>query len=152
MKSTHYSLIILLAGWLIACSSPNIEKSVTKQSETPTLIGYWTLEKEEQPAEKHVQQFTNKTSEVILNFQKNGYFLVYDSLVGSEVKTTGIAKKAIRKKGQWEMNQKAVTLLTTQGDSTYTEKIIIQELTNQKLSYTNEFKGKITKFSYKRKS
>lgn len=133
MKKLYTTILI---GFLLSMSSCTSTKSSKDQDTVAaaSIVGRWKLEKEERrPVTEKGVVYKDQPTYVILNVQKNGYFILYDTFIDPAWKSKGLPLISERSKGQWEMTDKVLKLHHNSGDTSYTETIEISEMDKKTL-------------------
>jgi len=132
MKVLYATLLIGISFTFNACN-PGKEAEGQEAAGNP-IVGRWKLEKEEQKAtrEKGVE-YADQPTFVILNVQKNGYFILYDTFIDPAWKKKGLPLISERSKGQWEMKGKELSLHHNSDDTSFTEIVQVTEIGNKTL-------------------
>jgi len=132
MKVLYATILMGISVALYSCNSSKNTEDQEKEAGT-SIVGRWKLEKEEQKStrEKGVV-YADQPTFVILNVQKNGYFILYDTFIDPAWKQKGLPLISERSKGQWELTGKQLKL-NHSADSSYTEIIQISEITDKTL-------------------
>jgi len=120
-------LLFLTAGLvLFSCSSNNVSKE--------NLVGRWKLSKKEGNDKKSID-LTNKSTVLILNLEENGYFTYYDSVTNPDWINTGVPRIQVQSHGQWSLEDK--TLILTDSEQDKTERLVIQEISDNDMITKN---------------
>lgn len=115
----YLQFYLILAG--VAMTSCSESSAIDKDH----IVGRWQLSKKEDKNSKSID-LTNKPTVLILNIQKNGYFIYYDSVVSQNWINTGVPRIQVQSKGQWELKDNE--LILTDPDQNTTDKMIIESL------------------------
>lgn len=112
---------------LSSCSSKSGEKKEVKEIsfDENSLSKRWMLHDD--------QNKKNEAIEVILSMEKNGYFMIYDTVTDKKFIDAGINKIQPISKGQWKINDQKLVLNHIMDDSTRVEEFTIQSLDPDKL-------------------
>lgn len=116
-----------------ACSGNN--KPAVKETvdeETVSIQGKWVLIKSED-SNSRKKNHQNQPSNVILDFQKNGFFIVYDTFVDPAWRKKGLPLIQKRASGQWKLQKSDLTMIYRDKDSTRTEKFKIVRCSEKEL-------------------
>jgi hypothetical protein len=117
---------------LFSCSESNLDKE--------ELVGRWQLSKKEDKNSKSID-LKNSPTVLILNLQKNGYFIYYDSVVNESWRKTGVPLIQVQSRGQWTLVGKDLTL--TDSDQNTVENLTIDSFDDNSMvtkSASNEAK------------
>lgn len=142
MKTTVYSLFILLVTTLASC-----ENAMDSAS---TIKGKWLLEKQEKDSQKPVT-FKGQPTNIVLDLENNGYFLVYDTLMSDEWANTGVPRKQERARGQWTLEKDVLTLSHLSPDKNTIETYTIDQLSESQLVLSIKNKKGTVVSTYKKK-
>lgn len=124
----------LLFGF--SCSDSNSADSQPKKesnaNHSPALIGEWVLISREYP-DKRVKKFNESPADFIVEFEKNGYFEIYDKI---KQKNTTDDKPFInrRRLGQWTIKDSTLTFIYEEKDSTIMQQMTIVNASDKKLT------------------
>ncbi|AEA45505.1 lipocalin family protein [Fluviicola taffensis] len=113
--------LVSFSSIISSCSSDS--KGVTKKNtgkEEISVLGRWVLIKSED-LDSRKTNHQNQPSNVVLNFQKNGFFIIYDTFVDPSWRKKGFPLIQERTSGQWELKDSALTLVHQEKDTSYTE-------------------------------
>lgn len=116
-----------------ACSTDH--KTTAKETpakEAGSILGKWVLIKSED-SNSRKKNHQNQPSNVILNFQKNGFFIVYDTFVDPAWRKKGLPLIQKRTSGQWELQNSDLTMIYRDKDSSRTEKFKIMRCDGKEL-------------------
>lgn len=125
---------------LTACNRSGSESNSSEKkevkTETPLVVGKWQLTKTED-ASKHAEK-QNGLSVIVLDIQKNGYFIVYDTFVDPNWKKKGLPLIEQRASGQWELKDEDLTLTYSEEQNGKVEQLKVTKLTSSELITKNE--------------
>ena len=128
-------LIVLLSlsalVFLQSCGGNSTAKESNKDQET-TIIGKWRLTKKGQK-ENENQSEAKQPTQVVMDLQKNGFFIVYDTFLDPEWKKKGLPLIQEITKGQWTFEKSTLTLNHQTPDTTYTETFNVSSVSNETL-------------------
>jgi hypothetical protein len=134
MKYAIVFLSLVAFNTLISsCSSDN--KPVTEISTEEnkiSVLGRWVLIKSED-LESNKTSHQNQPSNVVLNFQKNGFFIIYDTFVDPSWRKKGFPLIQERTSGQWELKDSSLTLIHQEKDTSFTENLKIVSCNKKEL-------------------
>ncbi len=85
-----------------------------------SIIGRWVLIKSED-SDSRKTDHQNQPSDVILNIQKNGFFIVYDTLVDPKWRKKGLPLIQERTSGQWKLQDSLLTMMHEDKDTSFAE-------------------------------
>ncbi len=124
MKRSTVNLLSFFILLLFAsCSTGNQEVENTKEQKKISIIGRWVLIKSEDSSRKKNHQ--NQPSDVVLNIQKNGFFIVYDTFVDPKWRKKGLPLIQERTSGQWKIEDSLFTMIHEDKDTSYSEEFKI---------------------------
>lgn len=119
----YFALVISIG---FACSNNTSDKSASneeaKVNHSPALIGEWVLISRQYPNDK-VKKFSESPADFIVEFEKNGYFEVYD-----KIKLTNPDDKPFinrRRLGQWTIKGSDLMLIYEENDSLMRQEMTI---------------------------
>ncbi|MDF3026246.1 MAG: hypothetical protein K0S23_553 [Fluviicola sp.] len=111
-----FFILLLFAS----CSAETKEvKNATKQGEI-SITGRWILIKSEDAGMRKTDH-QNQPSDVVLNFKKNGFFIIYDTLVDPAWRKKGLPLIQRRTSGQWKLKGNVLTMVHDEKDTSYSE-------------------------------
>jgi uncharacterized protein YcfL len=126
----HLSFFVLLL--LASCSAETKEaKNATKQGEI-SITGRWVLIKSEDAGIRK-KDHQNQPSDVVLNFRKNGFFIIYDTFVDPAWRKKGLPLIQRRTSGQWKLDGDALTMIYDEKDTSYSENFKIVRCNGKEL-------------------
>lgn len=123
---------VIFGASLFSCSESSLDKE--------ELVGRWQLSKKEDKNSKSID-LKNSPTVLILNLQKNGYFIYYDSVVNESWRKTGVPLIQVQSRGQWSLEGKDLTL--TDSDQNTVENLTIDSFDDDNMvtkSSSNEAK------------
>lgn len=128
MKIAHPLLVIALPVYLVSCNSGS-ENPIKADDMKSALAGRWELQKEEKnPSDEKGIAYSNQPTDVILKLEKNGYFLLYDTVLNPEWKSKGLPLITERSKGQWDYLDNKLVLNHTGKDTSYLEELEVSKV------------------------
>lgn len=134
---TIKTLLCALAFFVGAsCSNSNSTdlkpKQESKVNHSPALIGEWVLISREYP-DKKVKKFSESPADFIVEFEKNGYFEIYDKI--KQKKSTDDKPFINRRRlGQWTIKDSTLTFIYEEKDSTIMQQMTIVNASDKKLT------------------
>lgn len=84
------------------------------------VTGRWVLIKSEDSGSRKTDH-QNQPSDVVLNIQKNGFFIVYDTFVDPKWRKKGLPLIQERTSGQWKLDDSLFTLMHRDKDTAFSE-------------------------------
>lgn len=157
MFNTKYIFGVLVTPLLIiGCTSTDstsdsIEKN--SDSENNLIVGRWKLEKEVLTSSKQeIIEYKNQPSAVLLNVQKNGYYMLYDSIVDPSWKKKGLPLIQVRSKGQWELEGTEFSMNQQSAENNDSESFEVMALTKSELVTKGTKKKSAVTRTYSRKN
>ncbi|WP_294672163.1 hypothetical protein [uncultured Fluviicola sp.] len=121
MKQSTINLLLFFTLLLFVSCSTNTEKVETKtEQKKMSIIGRWVLIKSEDSGFRKTDH-QNQPSDVVLNIQKNGFFIVYDTLVDPKWRKKGLPLIQERTSGQWKLEDSLLTMIHDDKDTSFTE-------------------------------
>lgn len=147
MKTRFIYALLLSSLGMYACSStPSTEKE-----ETAPIVGRWKLTSEEKaPSNKSASYSSKEHSMVVLQLQKNGYFMEYDTILDPEWKKKGLHQIERRSKGQYTYEGNTLTLNHSSSDTAFTEVMTVNKLTDTDLTLVFKSKNATVTKIYKK--
>ncbi len=142
MKVTVYLFLLSLTTLLIGCNSGVPSKEA--------LNGKWLLEKQETENQQPVT-FDKKPTQIVLDVEANGYFLMYDTLIVDEWANTGVPRKQERARGQWELKNHELILNHLSPDKNTVEHYSIDALASDKMVLSLKTKSGTVISTYSKK-
>lgn len=132
---------------MYACSST----PSTENEEAAPIVGRWKLTSEEKaPSNKSAIYSSKEHSMVVLQLQKNGYFMEYDTILDPEWKKKGLHQIERRSKGQYTYEGNTLTLNHSSNDTAFTEVMTVNKLTNTDLTVVFKSKNATVTKTYKK--
>jgi hypothetical protein len=113
--------ILLLSA---ACSTDNQEVENTGVKKVLSITGRWVLIKSEDSGSRKTNH-QNQPSDVVLNIQKNGFFMVYDTFVDPKWRKKGLPLIQERTSGQWKLEDSLLTMIHQDKDTSFSEEFKI---------------------------
>lgn len=124
-----FIFILLLSA---SCSTDNQELGNTEEQKKLSITGRWVLiQSEETGSQKTNHQ--NQPSDVILNLQKNGFFIVYDTFVDPKWRKKGLPLIQERTSGQWKLEDSTLIMTHQDQDTSYMEQFKIKACDGKEL-------------------
>lgn len=121
MKQLTINLLSLFILLLFASCSTETEKVENSQEQQKmSVIGRWVLIKSED-SEFRKTNHQNQPSDVVLNIQKNGFFIIYDTLVDPKWRKKGLPLIQERTSGQWKLEDSLLTMIHRDKDTSFME-------------------------------
>lgn len=111
-----FSILLLFAS----CSTETQEVENAAAQKKMSIVGRWVLIKSEDSGSRKTDH-QNQPSDVILNIRKNGFFIVYDTLVDPKWRKKGLPLIQERTSGQWELRDSLLTMIHQDKDTSFTE-------------------------------
>lgn len=139
MKRSTVNLFVLLL--FASCTTDPQKAENAPEQPTISIIGRWVLSKSEDSGSRKTNH-RNQPSDVVLNIQKNGYFIVYDTFVDPKWHKKGLPLIQERSSGQWELNDSVLTMIHEDKDTSYRENFKIKICNGNEL--VTEHSGKKT--------
>lgn len=119
-RSTINLLSLFILLFFASCSTDTEKVENTPEQKKLSIIGRWVLIKSEDSGfRKTIHQ--NQPSDVILNIQKNGFFIVYDTLVDPKWRKKGLPLIQERTSGQWKLEDSLLTMIHEDKDTSFME-------------------------------
>ena len=141
-----YALLLSSLGMYACSSSPSTEKE-----ETAPIVGRWKLTSEEKaPSNKSANYSSKEHSMVVLQLQKNGYFMEYDTILDPEWKKKGLHQIERRSKGQYTYEGNTLTLNHSSNDTAFSEVMTVNKLTDTDLTVVFKSKNATITKTYKK--
>lgn len=122
--STLNLLATLLLLLLLASCSTDSKKLETIPTEQLSVTGRWVLIKSED-SDSRKTDHQHQPSDVVLNFKKNGFFIIYDTLVDPKWRKKGLPLIEKRTSGQWKLEDSLLTMIHDDKDTSFTEEFKI---------------------------
>lgn len=113
--------IILL---LTSCSTGTKEGENVPEETTISVTGRWVLIKSEDSGSRKTDH-QHQPSDVVLNFKKNGFFIIYDTLVDPKWRKKGLPLIEKRTSGQWKLEDSLLTMIHDDKDTSFSEEFKI---------------------------
>lgn len=141
MKKLTKILFVAAVTLFTACNSTTLEsKSAEKEqvenTELPMVVGKWRLTKTEDSSKKSKEQ--QGLSVIVMDIQKNGYFIIYDTFVDPNWKKKGLPLIEQRASGQWNLEGENLTLTYSEDQNGKVEELQVTKLTSTELVTKNE--------------
>lgn len=131
-QSTVNLLSFFFLLLLVSCSAETKEvKNASKQGEN-AITGRWILIKSEDAGSRKTNH-QNQPSDVVLNFKKNGFFIIYDTFVDPKWRKKGLPLIQQRTSGQWKLEGSVLTMIHDEKDTSYTERFKIVRCNGKEL-------------------
>jgi hypothetical protein len=140
--STRNLLSIFVLLLLASCSTEPKEAENVPVQEPLSVTGRWVLIKSE-GSDSRKTNHQHQPSDVVLNFKKNGFFIIYDTLVDPKWRKKGLPLIEKRTSGQWKLEDSLLTMIHDDKDTSFTEefkivrcdgKELITERSNKKIT------------------
>lgn len=126
MKHSAVNLLSLFILLIFAsCTTDTKEVENTPEQKKISITGRWILIKSEDSGSRKTNH-QNQPSDVVLNFKKNGFFIIYDTLVDPKWRKKGLPLIERRTSGQWKLEDSLLTMIHEEKDSSYIEKFKIK--------------------------
>lgn len=111
MKYSTRNLLYLFSLLLLASCTTDVKdvKNAPAAKEI-SVIGRWVLIKSED-SDSRKTDHQNQPSDVVLNFKKNGFFIIYDTLVDPKWRKKGLPLIEKRTSGQWKLEDSLLTMI-----------------------------------------
>lgn len=141
MKMLTNILFVAVVLGLTACNTSSSETNSTEvekvvKTETPMVVGKWQLTKTEDASNKSKEQ--KGLSVIVMDIQKNGYFIVYDTFIDPNWKNKGLPLIEERASGQWNLDGENLTLTYSEDQNGKVEELEVTKLTSTELVTKNE--------------
>jgi len=108
---------------LFASCSTDVQKvENTPEQKKMSITGRWVLIKSEDSGSRKANH-QNQPSDVVLNIQKNGFFIIYDTFVDPKWRKKGLPLIQERTSGQWELEDSLLTMIHDDKDTSFSEKL-----------------------------
>lgn len=108
---------------LVASCSEDVQKvENAPEQKRLSITGRWVLIKSEDSGSRKTNH-QNQPSDVVLNIQKNGFFIVYDTFVDPKWRKKGLPLIQERTSGQWELEDSLLTMIHDDKDTSFSEKL-----------------------------
>lgn len=121
MKQSTINLLLFSTLLLfVSCSTDTKPAENTPEQKKVSIVGRWVLIKSED-SDFRKTDHQNQPSDVVLNMQKNGFFIVYDTLVDPKWRKKGIPLIQERTSGQWKLEDSLLTMIHQDKDTSFTE-------------------------------
>lgn len=121
MKQSTINLLTLFILLLfVSCSTDTKTIENTPEQKNMSIIGRWVLIKSED-SDFRKTDHQNQPSDVVLNIQKNGFFIVYDTLVDPKWRKKGLPLIQERTSGQWKLEDSLLTMIHDDKDTSFME-------------------------------
>jgi hypothetical protein len=126
MKHSSINLLSLFVLLLLAsCSTESKEVKDVPTKTTLSVTGRWVLIKSED-SDSRKTDHQHQPSDVILDFKKNGFFIIYDTLVDPKWRKKGLPLIEKRTSGQWKLEDSLLTMIHDDDkDSAFSEEFKI---------------------------
>jgi hypothetical protein len=119
-----YPTAILVSACILllfsSCSTDTSEAKKSNEQQKLSVTGRWVLIKSEDSGSRK-KDHQNQPSDVILNIQKNGFFIVYDTFVDPKWRKKGLPLIQERTSGQWKLDDSLFTMMHQNKDTSFTE-------------------------------
>ncbi|WP_430402100.1 hypothetical protein [Fluviicola sp.] len=111
MKYSTRNLLYLFSLLLLAsCTTDVKEVENTPAAKEISVVGRWVLIKSED-SDSRKTDHQHQPSDVVLNFKKNGFFIIYDTLVDPKWRKKGLPLIEKRTSGQWKLEDSLLTMI-----------------------------------------
>ncbi len=139
MKQTFFFIPFLVCA-AFAVSSCSVDKPMDEpDADLIPIHKKWTLQKEENRVEKYESiEFKGQPIEIVMDLNDNGYFIIYDTFLDPRFEGAGINKIQQRSRGQWEYRDDLLILHHSTDDTSYTENLTVNRLSNEELILQGE--------------
>lgn len=124
MKHSTRNLLATLLLLLLASCSTDSKEVETIPTEPISVTGRWVLIKSED-SDSRKTDHQHQPSDVVLNFKKNGFFIIYDTLVDPKWRKKGLPLIEKRTSGQWKLEDSLLTMIHDDKDTSFTEEFKI---------------------------
>lgn len=124
MKHSTRNLLATLLLLLLASCSTDSKEVETIPTEPISVNGRWVLIKSED-SDSRKTDHQHQPSDVVLNFKKNGFFIIYDTLVDPKWRKKGLPLIEKRTSGQWKLEDSLLTMIHDDKDTSFTEEFKI---------------------------
>lgn len=126
---------LLLSLLLSSCANQTEQSTdttqTTKDNYSPNLVGKWVLTTREFD-DKTIKRFNEAPADIILSFDKNGYFEVYDKF--NKIKGSDEASYINRRRsGQYMIKDSIITFFYQEKDSSIEDDVIIRSASDKEL-------------------
>ena len=153
MKNLFYLISLL---FITSCGDGNEEittdanekEELVEKTKEELLMRRWMFKEITSSDGEKSFSYDGSSSDVVLRIDKNGYFIIYDSITDLTITDKGIKRIEQRSAGQWQLiNGDLLLLKKIFNDTIITDSLIIKELNDTKLVTASDSKKKITYFS-----
>lgn len=124
MKHSTRNLLATLLLLLLASCSTDSKEVKTIPTEPISVTGRWVLIRSED-SDSRKTDHQHQPSDVVLNFKKNGFFIIYDTLVDPKWRKKGLPLIEKRTSGQWKLEDSLLTMIHDDKDTSFTEEFKI---------------------------
>jgi len=125
MKHSISNLLTVFIILLLTSCSTGTKKGENALEETKiSVTGRWVLIKSE-GSDSRKTNHQHQPSDVVLNFKKNGFFIIYDTLVDPKWRKKGLPLIEKRTSGQWKLEDSLLTMIHDDKDTSFTEEFKI---------------------------
>lgn len=133
MKQSTINLLSFLILLLFAsCSTDSQKTEDTAEQKMIPITGRWVLIKSED-SDSRKTDHQNQPSDVVLNIQKNGFFIVYDTFVDPKWRKKGLPLIQERTSGQWKLEDSLLTMIHRDKDTSFSENFKIKVCNGKEL-------------------
>ncbi|TSJ47795.1 lipocalin family protein [Fluviicola chungangensis] len=120
MKRSTVNLLTFFVLLLVVSCSTDSREPENKVAQKIAITGRWVLIKSEDSGSRKTNH-QNQPSDVVLNIQKNGFFIIYDTFVDPKWRKRGLPLIQERSSGQWTLKDSLFTMIHDDKDTSYTE-------------------------------
>lgn len=110
-----------------SCTSNTTSDKKVSSENNSSIAKKWTL------SDNNGNSTQNNPTMVVMSLEKNGYFIIYDTITDPKFVAAGINKIQPISKGQWKYNDNELTLNHLIPDSSVVEVFKVQMITDSKL-------------------
>ncbi len=122
--STSNLLSLFMLLLLASCSTGTKEVENVPAEKEISVTGRWVLIKSED-SDSRKTDHQHQPSDVVLNFKKNGFFIIYDTLVDPKWRKKGLPLIEKRTSGQWKLEDSLLTMIHDDKDTSFSEEFKI---------------------------
>ena len=152
----NYYIFFLTAFLFIGCSSEDTQgdegDTIQKEDQVkPTLeellANRWVYkERVNNEGTKRIE-FGDENSERVIKLERNGHFMIYDSIINQEMINSGVPRIAKKSTGQWEILDNKLVLNHIENDTIKTEELSIDKIENRELVTSSTNREKVTYYA-----
>ena len=147
-----YYLFLVFVLFTVSCESTEETTNDTEvETSEPTieelLSNRWVYKERINNEGTKKIEFGDEFSERIIKVERNGHFMIYDSITNEDMVSSGVSRIAKKSSGQWEVSGNKLILSHIENDTIIKEELLIDKVENRELITSTDDRGKVTYYA-----